>query len=219
MYEFLDILTDIITFIVLGIIFNYCYKLVNIIYKIIAINIKKIYGRIKLYYYPIIPMENDIELNRIYKYAVGQEYDKLYLHIVNTICDENANKYIDYINLHLSMYKNKIIEYIIDRSISNTDINKYYESINSFLLCYSLDYKYTKKIIYKYEKNNNMIINILYICISIIIAKPYTNKIKELEEKYNILEKKNNILEDHIKYQPEGELFFELMDSFNKKIK
>jgi hypothetical protein len=216
MYEFLDILTDIITFIVLGIIFNCCYKLVNIIYKIIAINIKKIYGRIKLYYYPIIPMENDIQLNRFYKYVVCRKYDKLYLHII----DEPGNlyKYYNYINLHLSMYKNDIIESLISTIINIRFKNRgniFSRSLNPFMLCYKLDYEYTKKIIFKYNKENKIKDKDNHITLMLMcdyIAEPYTNKIKELEEKYKILE-------DHIKYQPDSEIFFELMDSFNKKIK
>jgi hypothetical protein len=210
-----------------------------IIHEIIQI-IKRYYLKVKYtlytYFYQPITNDNSItnnhHLQNFYQAICVNDSETIFDHIADQYAG-NINLYYQFIEEHL-LDKKFIIKNIIDVMVADTILRKkmtgyifYQEFMNTFLFCYGLDYKYTKKLIMNAYNNNpnNHILKLHSVFFSSFIQKPivskYENKIEEYKNEIasniNQLEKENNLMKEHIKYQPDGEIFFGLMNDFYNK--
>jgi hypothetical protein len=216
------------------IIYIICASIAPIIYLIMNFRllVKQLFGKISYHLSTLIrpTISNNQNINDFYKAVMTYDDELIFDHIAD-VHNFDSKSYFDLINEKLYDKKQYIIDSIIkfivnDSSNINLKISLrtfHTEFIRPFVFCCGLDHDYTGQIIQReYKKNpNNTILNLQ----SLFFEPEFEG---EIMKKYNIdkvleknkqLEEENNYMRDHIRYMPDGEMFFELMESFNQKAK
>jgi hypothetical protein len=136
--------------------------------------------------------------------------------IIETSLSDKKHYIIDVLMKYIVGDSNLLTRNVSLKQLSN-------DFMKTFLFCYELDYGYTKSLVEKAFRQNprNPIISLHQIFFSDTIEKPIVEKykIKELIQANKELENENNKMKEHIMYMPDGEKYFEMMESFYNNVK
>jgi hypothetical protein len=198
------------------------YVALSFVLTIPIITIYYLYGKIRYNYRGKM---SEYKCINFHKAVIELNTVKIYKDIVN--CND-FNEYIEFINIELIDHKkyiiesvlNEIIKYKRKKSTLSIDLLTYEKDIiYPFLFCCWLDYIYTKNFVEKkiFYLKSNILLSECSIINNFLYNTKYNNIITQNNNSIKNILDENLLLKEHIKYQPDGEKFFDLCESFNNK--